>query len=482
MPPSAPPPSPQEIHRKLSVHSVARKPSSASAVSGNESDSDSFLSPEIGALSGHIQSQGVSGGLHSGPSAMPPLSSIAERGSASGEDSEEEEEEGGWRSADIKGKPRDSLEESVIKSGYLWKKGERRKTWKKRWFVLRPAHLAYYKSAAEYQLLRLLELSDLHSCTPVALKRHDNTFGLISPVRTYYLQAKTPGEMQEWVHAIDEARQTLMATSTQTSVTSPIPIPTSMRPSSSHPPVSITPSPPSHVAYMQNITSSDSEDASPVVQRSYSSSSRDRPVVPPSPSKPSGFSHKDSGKVILSGYLMKCGSKRRNWRKRWFVLTGEKLVYSGSHMDTKPHRQFSFSQILDALEYDLPSNRHSPHAGPPAAVSPPTVPPSSNADELHGAHTFKIVTTKRNLLLCAPTEEDEIRWLGAVRALIARRSGSGLVPGESPSRPMASPPSADANFAASVLPPAGSGAIKNKVRRTSVSGTTIPEEGAQAKP
>ena len=89
---------------------------------------------------------------------------------------------------------------------------------------------------------------------------------------------------------------------------------------------------------------------------------------------------------------------------------------------------------------------------------------------------------KRNLLLCAPTEEDEIKWLGAVRALIARRSGSGLVPGESQSRPVASSPSADANLATSVLPPAGSGAIKNKVRRTSVSGTTIPEEGAQAKP
>jgi hypothetical protein len=59
---------------------------------------------------------------------QPPLSSIAERGSASGEDSdEEEEEEGGWRSADIKGKPRDSVDESVIRSGYLWKKGERRK-------------------------------------------------------------------------------------------------------------------------------------------------------------------------------------------------------------------------------------------------------------------------------------------------------------------------------------------------------------------
>lgn len=59
---------------------------------------------------------------------MQPLSSIAERGSASGEDSdEEEEEEGGWKSAGIEGRPRDSMEESVIKSGYLWKKGERRK-------------------------------------------------------------------------------------------------------------------------------------------------------------------------------------------------------------------------------------------------------------------------------------------------------------------------------------------------------------------
>lgn len=168
----------------------------------------------------------------------------------------------------------------------------------------------------------------MHSCTPVALKRHENTFGLISPVRTYYLQAKTPGDMQEWVHAIDEARQTLTATSTQTSVTSPIPIPTSTRQSSSHPPPSITPSPP----HVQSTTSSDSEDASSAAQRTYSSSPRDRPIMPPSPTKPQGLSPKDSGKVILSGYLMKCGSKRRNWRKRWFVLTGEKLVYSGSHM------------------------------------------------------------------------------------------------------------------------------------------------------
>jgi hypothetical protein len=60
------------------------------------------------------------------------LSSIAERRSGSGEDSEDEDEdeqEGGWKMADGKQQPgpRGSADESVIKAGYLWKKGERRK-------------------------------------------------------------------------------------------------------------------------------------------------------------------------------------------------------------------------------------------------------------------------------------------------------------------------------------------------------------------
>ena len=69
----------------------------------------------------------VSSSLHAGASSQPPLSSIAERRSNSGEDTDEEEDavEGGWRTADVK--PRNSVDESVIKAGYLWKKGERRK-------------------------------------------------------------------------------------------------------------------------------------------------------------------------------------------------------------------------------------------------------------------------------------------------------------------------------------------------------------------
>ena len=89
--------------------------------------------------------------------------------------------------------------------------------------------------------------------------------------------------------------------------------------------------------------------------------------------------------------------------------------------DTKMHRQIPLSQILDAFEYDIP---------------PTTVPPShvrGGSDEVDHTllkHTFKIVTTKRTLVLCAPSEDEEIQWLSAVRALIARRSDAGVVPGD----------------------------------------------------
>ncbi|KAI9489854.1 hypothetical protein BDB00DRAFT_841009 [Zychaea mexicana] len=37
--------------------------------------------------------------------------------------------------------------EKAIQSGYLLKKGEKRRTWKKRWFVLRTTKLAMYKDS-----------------------------------------------------------------------------------------------------------------------------------------------------------------------------------------------------------------------------------------------------------------------------------------------------------------------------------------------
>ncbi|KAI8980069.1 hypothetical protein BD414DRAFT_109061 [Trametes punicea] len=471
---SVPPPSHQEVTRKLSVHSAAKpqvkKPSLASVVvSGTESDSDSVFTPDV--LSTSPMAIGVPGGILGAASSQPPLSSIAERRSGSGEESEEgsDDEEGGWRVQDMTAAARAPLDETVIKAGYLWKKGERRKTWKKRWFVLRPAHLAFYKTSAEYKLLRLLELTDVHSCTPVVLKKHQNTFGIVSPTRTFYLQAELQAEVQEWVRAINDARTALLSTSTRNSVSSaPIPIPNT--PSTARPPVILSSSP-SQSPYAHQLTSSESDDASPNTRTSIPMTSSAAPPPPPPeavlPSKP-----------VVQGYLMKCGSRRHNWHKRWFVLSGEKLFYTRSHMcpafvqDTKPHRQIPLSMILDALEYELPPHRHHPSVTSPSAISPPIASSSSpdDGDGGHGTHTFKVVTTKRTLLLCAPSEEEEIKWLSAIRALIARRSTQGVLPGDATPPAMSAP-----NAGPGVAGASGGTTVTGKrrdsiVRRLSLSG------------
>ena len=85
--------------------------------------------------------------------------------------------------------------------------------------------------------------------------------------------------------------------------------------------------------------------------------------------------------------------------------------------------------ILDALDFDVPQNvsglkdiRDQPQPPNPSSSS-------QGGTGVESKHTFKIVTTKRTLVLCAPTEEESIKWLSAVRALIARRSEAGVVPG-----------------------------------------------------
>jgi len=461
--------SPQDIQRKLAMHTAAKPKVVLGQASGTESDSDSVLSPEVTTSAmGHSM-------FHTGNPGQPPLSSIAESRSVDNDESDDDDAvEGGWRTPDLR-QPRNSADETVIKSGYLTKKGQRRKTWKKRWFVLRPARLAYYKSNAEYQTLKLLDLSEIHSCTPVHLKRHDNTFSLISPNRTFYFQANSPEEVKSWVAAIEGARQALLATSTQTSETLPIAIPrrpdqTARRTST----LAISSSP-----GQLHITSSDSEDGGAASYRGgfgdYGSAPSPTAVSFATPSKPSTSAQTNPAtKVIVSGYLMKCDHKRRNWRKRWFTLTSERLVYSGSHMDTKPHQTFMFNEILDALEYDLPASRHTAHSA--VASSPPKAPALPETGE--SANTFKIVTTKRTLLLCAPTEEDEIRWLGAIRALIARRSDSGVVPGVKSKLFITVPTGQGAEAGSAATPATARSPIKPKTRRRSIGGGG----GASARP
>ncbi|BGP42677.1 hypothetical protein JCM10449v2_006689 [Rhodotorula kratochvilovae] len=436
-------------------------------------------------------------------------------------------------------------ENVALKSGYLMKKGERRKAWKKRWFVLRGGQLAMYKNDKEYRLLRLIPLTDIHAVAPIELKKHLHAFGIVTPRRTYYVKADSSDSVTSWCRLIERAKAEYTARATVASIDTPtgaspaqtprqlsfsggsrpdpnpdpsasssaaIAIPGSAPPpaaptnaSTSYastsassagtsgfpaaPPNSlVTPAPvpapnperdlnlglDARLSQLdlappalprpapQRRPSARSETLAPVPELPHpagagmgmgrgrsgssatglsvspgntglsamSSSEEDEfepfdaalaspgapPVAPPAAAAPQQA--QDPNKVILAGYLMKQG-KRKNWRKRWFVLQSGMLMYSKSHMDSKHTRQIPLSSILDAIE--SPST---PHPSSPSGA--PTSSSSSAGQGQGGAatpeNTFKIITPSRTFLVCAPSEEDEIKWLAALQCLVARRT------------------------------------------------------------
>jgi len=123
------------------------------------------------------------------------------------------------------------------------------------------------------------------------------------------------------------------------------------------------------------------------------------------------------------------------------------------YQDSRPLRFIPLSSVLDALEFhpSSPSASDSDAPGPQTPTpkpnaSPPirlgsrrvlrkddilTTPPSSKAkdkDRGENEHTFRLITAKRTFVLCAPSEEDEIKWLAAFRALLNRERGVSMSP------------------------------------------------------
>lgn len=108
--------------------------------------------------------------------------------------------------------------------------------------------------------------------------------------------------------------------------------------------------------------------------------------------------------------------------------------------DSRAIRFVPLTAVLDALEFDpddgseqdgsdsdiddraetvtpKPARQFSVRNRDAPSASKRTEKPGGSIDE----HLFRIVTAKRTFVLCAPSEEDEIKWLAAFRALLNRQ-------------------------------------------------------------
>ncbi|KAF9123579.1 hypothetical protein BGX30_001398 [Mortierella sp. GBA39] len=479
-------------------------------------------------------------------------------------DSDAEAAPFGWGSVAGAGVSKDTLQEGqVIKAGYLMKKGERIKIWKKRWFVLRTSKFAYYKDDKEYELLRILDVRDVHRAAEVPAKHKSAVFVILTPRRTFTVQAKSVAEMQEWLQAINQAKvqSDFMASTSDLESLAGSTLQLGLGLSS--PPTSPTTSQQLPVAPAQTLSSQQSaatqhksmakQSIADVIlarrqppntqlsladqelhdkREASSTRNKGKNVVRPlavaiatgapavgsaphtgtnildcpaphragsrraageglslittgtqaiqiaTPSSPrmehvhahdpalgsfsSGQSHTGAGgailsagpmtpsspgyssggelfwntgydpgfssgdeecadeeedssvvveagrvateanapgsgivtgeqlesKVVRTGYLLKLGNKYKTWRKRWFVLRGDKLTYYKNHKEYQPHGIIPLTTIIDCLQTD----------------------PVSKSKQ----YCLRIVTAKRSFVCCAPDEDTLLQWLDAL--------------------------------------------------------------------
>ncbi|KAF9372236.1 hypothetical protein BGX21_004861 [Mortierella sp. AD011] len=93
-------------------------------------------------------------------------------------------------------------------------------------------------------------------------------------------------------------------------------------------------------------------------------------------------------KLVRQGYLYKLGNKYKTWRKKWFVLRGDKLTYYKNTKEYQPHGIIPLSTIIDCLQMD----------------------PVSKSRQ----YCLRIVTVKRSFVCSAPDEDTLLQWLDAL--------------------------------------------------------------------
>jgi hypothetical protein len=103
---------------------------------------------------------------------------------------------------------------SPIKSGYLSKEGVTRKSWKRRWFVLRAGDGIYYfkaqkdewKDQKELGYISLREITALSENYSVFDRtKPANTIAISTPRRVYFVASDTNSEMLSWKESIYSA-------------------------------------------------------------------------------------------------------------------------------------------------------------------------------------------------------------------------------------------------------------------------------------
>lgn len=81
--------------------------------------------------------------------------------------------------------------------------------WIRRWFVLKRPYLFVYENSSELDELMVIHLGAVrveHDTNIESMLNRQNVFGLYTASNSYFLQAATETEMQQWMNSLSIRR------------------------------------------------------------------------------------------------------------------------------------------------------------------------------------------------------------------------------------------------------------------------------------
>lgn len=97
-------------------------------------------------------------------------------------------------------------------------------------------------------------------------------------------------------------------------------------------------------------------------------------------------------KVLEAGYLLRLKKRYRHWRKQYVVLTNERMIFYKHEKSKTPLKVIKMSKLIDVVEQDAMSKTKQ--------------------------YCMLVITPEKRMRFCAQSEEELVRWLSVIRALI----------------------------------------------------------------
>lgn len=267
--------------------------------------------------------------------------------------------------------------QAMLFSGSLDKKGEIRRTWKSRYFVLKPNGLFYYANSKEYELLGMIPLSAIVAISQITHKTRKGVFGIVTARRTFYL-SDSEGTCQSWITAIQAAVSNLNITEK----------------TFGEPSITTTESLKSAVAGI-----GDEIQPTRVNTQSFpvdEFSSEGEPVDPVDPLSDDQQEWMEESSFVndnivrCQGYLYK-RQHSIGWKKRWFVLRNGKLT------EYKDDKEYVVKHMVPLQHLLFIFNSTPPHKGHPFC--------------------FKLVMPGKEWLLSSESIYKSQEWVAALNAV-----------------------------------------------------------------